>query len=284
MIEHILADWPLWGLNTSAPSMAQVKTLPGGLTNRCFLLSLEGGPDAGQYVLRVEGKNSAALDINREAEYAVHQMAAAKGLTPAIVCRPVDKHYWIRRYVPGRTLTDDDLTPARIRRMLDKLQSLHHATVPAGVPHLSVTDKAGYYWDMLSAQGTPACILDMRAPLQQCMHAMPDQRRSLCHMDPLPANWIENDAGELILLDWEYAAVGHPLWDIAALFQAAGLSQEQEHSLLLDGLNQKYNASWRQAKRQMQYLSVLWYGAQRLWSAEHLAQELSALQNGAPAA
>tara|TARA_B100001245_G_C22581172_1_gene288885 strand:- start:259 stop:570 length:312 start_codon:yes stop_codon:yes gene_type:complete len=103
-------------------------------------------------------------------------------------------------------------------------------------------------------------------------------------MDPLPANWIENDAGELILLDWEYAAIGHPLWDIAALFQAAGLSQEQEHSLLLDGLNQKYNASWRQAKRQMQYLSVLWYGAQRLWSAEHLAQELSALQNGAPAA
>jgi len=283
LIEHILADWPLWGLTGSAPELTQVKTLPGGLTNQCFLLTL----DSGQYVLRAEGKNSAALDINRDAEYLVHQLAAEKKLTPPVIYRSPDKHYWIRPYVSGRTLLQTDLKSPLLEQMLTHLQSLHNLAVAAvvmkNIPRLSVSQKAGYYWNMLTAQHMPDRILDLRSQLQPAMSVMPDERLCLCHMDPLPANWIANADGELILLDWEYATMGHPLWDIAALMLAAELSAEDERHLLTDVLKQEINSSWQQAKRQMQYLSALWYGAQGIWPVEQLQSSLTALLNDAPA-
>ena len=287
MIDHILADWPLWGLSTSASAANQVRSLPGGLTNHCFLLTLNGA----DYVLRVEGRNSAALDINRNAEFAIHQMAADLQLTPPVLFRSAEKHYWIRPYIHGRTLRSQDLTPPVLKQMLQQLHALHQLTLPAdiqhAVPRLSITDKASYYWNMLAAQGISHQILNMRARLQQAMSVMPDERLCLCHMDPLPANWIEQD-GTLTLLDWEYAALGHPLWDIAALLQAANVNaQEQQHLLqevIAGKKNKGWDQSWQQANRQMQYLTALWYGAQGMWSARELQASLSALLNDAPAA
>ncbi|MDE2305993.1 MAG: phosphotransferase [Gammaproteobacteria bacterium] len=39
-------------------------------------------------------------------------------------------------------------------------------------------------------------------------------RRTLCHSDLHPANLVETDGG-LVVLDWEYAHIGDPLWDVA---------------------------------------------------------------------
>lgn len=55
----------------------------------------------------------------------------------------------------------------------------------------------------------------------------------LCHNDLLAANWLEDEAsGRLWLVDWEYAGVGHPLFDLANLAANGGLSDEAEEALL----------------------------------------------------
>ncbi len=56
-------------------------------------------------------------------------------------------------------------------------------------------------------------------------------RPVLCHNDLLPANMITS-AGRLWLVDWEYAGMGHPLFDLASVSANAGLSDDEEAALL----------------------------------------------------
>ena len=56
-------------------------------------------------------------------------------------------------------------------------------------------------------------------------------RPVLCHNDLLPANLI--DEGErLWLVDWEYAGMGHPLFDLASVSANAGLHADEDARLL----------------------------------------------------
>lgn len=52
-----------------------------------------------------------------------------------------------------------------------------------------------------------------------------------CHVDPVPANIID-DGDNITFLDWEYAALCHPLWDPAYFASEAGLTREECRSLL----------------------------------------------------
>ena len=91
-------------------------------------------------------------------------------------------------------------------------------------------------------------------------------RPTLFHSDPHHSNLIELEDGRLLLIDWEYAAVGDPLFDVACvlayypaatphalrLLQAAGLAAQAtpemlEHEVWLYSL-----------------LGYLWYRARRL--------------------
>ena len=268
----LLNDWSEWPFCAEKPRTDQVIPLPSGLTNQCFLLRLKGG----QYVLRLEGRNSRALDINREAEYRIHRLLAAKGITPAIRYRSPDHHYWVRDYVPGHSLQKQDLTLQRLLNMVEQLRRVHELPKPDAIPEISVSRKAGYYWDNIAVQTDNEELLSLRVELQNRMRGAPGDERCLCHMDPTAANWIETADGKLVLLDWEYAAIGHPLWDLAALLQDADLSETEEAQILraygLQNIRQ-----WEFARAQMSYLAALWYRAQGYWNDEELTVYLQGL-------
>lgn len=267
-----LDDWELWPFCAEKPRPDQVIPLAGGLTNQCYLLQLEGGA----YVLRIEGQNSRALDINRNAEFRIHRLLAAKGLTPAIRYRSPERHYWVRDYVSGRTLHGHDLTLPRLLTMAQQLRRVHRLPVPASVPVIRITDKASHYWNCIAALTQNQPLLDLRAELQSLMQGAPDEQQCLCHMDPTPANWIETPDERLILLDWEYAAIGHPLWDLAALLQQADVSAEEE-ARILEVYGHEAGPQWAFACAQMNYLAALWYRAQGLWEDGELLAYLRTL-------
>ena len=266
---NILAEWQEWRLCSTPPSLENIKVLPEGLTNQVYLLQLE----TGNYVLRIASVNSEQLDINREAEFNIQQTLAAEGLTAQVRYRASDNRYWIRDFIAGNSLSILDLTIPNLMVMANILKKVHQLPVIEGVSVLNIAEKAEHYWNMIAAAyGTK--VLALKDGLQQ-LSGTPSGPLSLCHLDPTPGNWIQTNHGELLLLDWEYAAIGHPLWDIAALFQEAELSQADEQKVLVSyGVNSAQD--WCLAKAQMEYMSVLWYGAQRYWSEDKL---LTKLQN-----
>ncbi|WP_320820648.1 choline/ethanolamine kinase family protein [Thalassolituus sp.] len=270
-LQTILNDWRDWSFCRYQPSLAQVTPIIGGLTNDCYRLRLAEG----DYVLRIEGKNSRALDIDREQEYCIHKHVAAAGLTPLVVFRsnPNSTHYWLRPYVEGTPLNEADLTPAMVVRLAQHLTRLHQLAVDLNIKTLDITAKATRYWQIIDT--TNHELLTLKSKLQKALAGMPTEQLCLVHMDPTTPNWIHTPDDKLVLLDWEYAALGHPLWDLTTLLQDAHLSADDKNALVAESAYSK--AEWSFAKRQITYLTVLWYRVQGLISDSDLSHQLHEL-------
>lgn len=266
----VLGEWERWPFCSEPITAEQVSVLAAGLTNQCYVLSLPSG----QYVLRIAGGEN--LDIQRQLEYRLHKQLANQGLAPALRYCAADFSYWLRDYVAGQALTAADLSLSNLRSMVSVLKQVHQLPLPRFMPVLDIPTKAQHYWQQIENLGMNAQLAALKQQLQHRLAAVPGTELSLCHLDPTPANWLLTPEQELVLLDWEYAALGHPLWDLAGLLQQAQLSPLQEQSLLAhygcDDLG-----SWQQAKAQMRYLEVLWYRVQQLCSSAELAVHLQAL-------
>jgi thiamine kinase-like enzyme len=52
------------------------------------------------------------------------------------------------------------------------------------------------------------------------------------HIDPNPTNFLRLDDGTLRLIDWEFSAMVHPCWDLAAIALDTGLDQAETDYLL----------------------------------------------------
>lgn len=269
-LPDILTQWPNWGLCQKPINATHICALKGGLTNACYLLTL----DSGQYVLRISG-NVEALDIDRDSEYQLHQLLAEQGLAPAIRYRESDNLYWLRDYVKGAALSPADLTLENLQKMAQHLQKVHRLKLNFALNKIEITQKAERYWQAFLPASDQA-LLALKAYFQQHLAQDPAGELCLCHMDPTAANWIASEQG-LVLLDWEYAALGHPLWDMAGLIQQANLSVKEEGQILAQ-LGYAQDASWYRAKAQLRYLEVLWYRAQNLSNDADLRTELGALK------
>ena len=52
-----------------------------------------------------------------------------------------------------------------------------------------------------------------------------------CHNDPLAENFLDA-RGRMYLVDWEYAGMNDPMWDLGDLSVEAGFGPEQDEALL----------------------------------------------------
>ncbi|TML63443.1 MAG: hypothetical protein E6G22_06175, partial [Actinobacteria bacterium] len=76
---------------------ARVEPLGGGITNRNFKVSV--GSET--FVLRIGGKDTELLGIDRRAEHAASRIAAELGLAPEVVEFVEPEGYLVTRYVEG---------------------------------------------------------------------------------------------------------------------------------------------------------------------------------------
>lgn len=238
-------DWPLWGLTTTPIVPEQIRPLPQGLTNQGYLITLAEQ----SYVLRIAATNSAELGINREAEYQIQQLLEQHQLVPKVLYRAADNSYWLREYIEGTALTAEDLTLRTLLEMANYLTKIHRLAAPATIPIIDLSAKLQAYQQLLGVSRQSLGFKTQNSPL------------GLCHMDPTPANWIRLSSGQLMLLDWEYAGLGNPLWDMATLIQQASLTPTEE-AKFLSAIGQPNNTAWQQAKQDVQQLSELWYQVQ----------------------
>lgn len=273
-LSDVLDDWPLWGLTTKPITENQITPLIGGLTNQCYQLSL----DSGEYIIRIGAENTEALGIDRTIEKSIHQLVSALQFTSELRYCDDEDRYWIRDYIMGESLgVDSEISDSTLSYMVEQLKALHKTPIDLTLPRVNISEKAEAYWSIIEDKNADKEMLKMKALMQVAMSESPKGNFCLCHFDPVPANWLYTAEG-LKLLDWEYAGLGHPFWDLAALLQGivqglshqAGSTGDNELITQEERLEQRiielYGiedlTSWRRAKVQMEYLSSLWYKAQ----------------------
>ena len=206
--------------------------LSGGITNRNFLVSAEGTTQ--RWVIRLAGNDTYLLGISREVEHAATVAAAGVGVGPEVTAFIRPEGYLVTRFIDGSPVSDEAVRqPETLRRVADSLRRIHDG--PA-IPGLFVPLRiAEAYRGLAEARGVaipPEYELSaaIGRRIELAFLAAPVAMRP-CHNDLLNANFID-DGVRIRIVDWEYAGMGDPFFDLGNFSINHELTPEQDAILL----------------------------------------------------
>jgi thiamine kinase len=193
----------------------RVTALTGGLQNRSWLLT---AADA-KLVLRMPVHDSGVLGVDRAGERAAIEAAAGIGLAPQLIHFDVTTGMMVSEYVEGRIWSRAEAHDASaVSRLAQRLRALHELELPEGVRRLDYAQLIRDYRRSLETRkrwlGERNDTLVAGADQRLAAIAAAPRAHALCHNDLHHRNIL--DGRELWLIDWEYAAAGDPMFDLAS--------------------------------------------------------------------
>jgi thiamine kinase-like enzyme len=210
-------------------SVRSIEALTGGITNRNFRVELTTGE---QVVLRIGGKDTALLGIDRSVEHEATRAAAALGLAPDVIRFVEPQGYLVTRFVEGAPISEAEVRkPERLREVASCLRRFHEGKpIPGRFDSFRVVES---YCATATARGVtpPAAYTDAKAVADRIEEARGVQPAVPCHNDLLNANFIY-DGERLWIVDWEYAGMGDRFFDLANFSVNHELTDDENEELL----------------------------------------------------
>jgi thiamine kinase-like enzyme len=206
--------------------------LSGGITNRNFLVTVGGIPE--RYVIRLAGNDTHLLGISREVEYAATVAAAGVGVGPEVTAFIRPEGYLVTRFIEGSEVPVEQVRePGTLTRVADALRRIHDGPpIPGLFVPLRIVEA---YKALAAARG-------VRIPAEYELAAAIGRRIELacladpvelqpCHNDLLNANFID-DGVRIRIVDWEYAGMGDPYFDLGNFSINHELTLDDDRALL----------------------------------------------------
>jgi thiamine kinase len=174
---------------------------------------------AGRFVLRQRLWDGARPGADSRREVACHRAAAVAGVAPTVLDSAPDGHWILMDYIEGGMWTPMQLqTKGGLRTLGTRLQRLHALTPPTGLAAFDpLSIAAGQAQAILERDPAGAAEVDtLVARTQQlavdcaAFAATP----VTTHGDLDVANLVGSVP---MLVDWEYAQLADPVWDLACL-------------------------------------------------------------------
>jgi thiamine kinase-like enzyme len=255
--------------------------LEGGITNRNYRARF-GGEDV---VIRLPGKDTELLEIDRRAERAASEGAAAVGVGPEVLTMLDDPPCLVTRFIAGRPMSAEDLrAPGALVEVAAAIRRVHEGQrLPVAFSPFRIVE---YYAARAAERGTePSDDYDWGHGLSNSVEAAlagPEHDPVPCHNDLLAANFLRTDAG-IRVLDWEYAGMGDRFFDLGNFAVNNELDHAQEAELLAAYFGEPAPPARLGALRLMRFMSdfreAMWGGLQsalsdidfdfRAYAAEH---------------
>ncbi len=206
-----------------------VQALDGGITNLNYRIRV--GPQ--DFVVRLPGRNSQHLGIDRRCEHACSVAAHTSGVAPAVVAFFEDLGVLVTQFARGTAVAEDVMRrPEMLRRVAQAVRRYHDGP-----------DFPGTFWPFQVVRDYVATSAPRGAPLPDQFDSMLAEADRLeaaltrpstprpCHNDLLRANFLD-DGERLWIIDWEYAAMGDPFFDLGNFAVHHQLTDEEERVLL----------------------------------------------------
>jgi thiamine kinase-like enzyme len=205
-----------------------MEPLGGGITNHNFKVFFEDGA----VVLRVAGKDTDLLGIDRRTETAAARMAASIGVGPEVVAFVEPEGCLVTRFIEGAPIPVERMRePANLGRVAQALRAIHSAPpIPGRFDAHRVVEA---YRDTAASHGVepPADVAWAKGVADRIEAARGPQPEVPCHNDLLNANFID-DGTDIRIVDWEYAGMGDRFFDLANFSVNHELTEDQDRQLL----------------------------------------------------
>ncbi|MBA3567253.1 MAG: phosphotransferase [Actinobacteria bacterium] len=189
----------------------RVEVLGGGITNHNLKVAV--GDEV--FVLRVAGKDTNLLGIDRTVELEATKAAAALGVGPEVVEFVEPEGWLVTRFVEGTTpLVEDMRDPAMLTRVAAALRAYHESPpIPGSFDSFRVVE---IYRETALARGgsVPSAYEWAHELASRIERIRAGTAPAPCHNDLLNANFLD-DGDRLCIVDWEYAGMGDPFFDLA---------------------------------------------------------------------
>ena len=221
-LEHVLQAVP------ELRGARSVEDLSGGLTNTNYKVVT----GAGSYVVRISGRDTELLGIDRANEVHNTIAAAETGVGARVIASLPEHDALVLEFIEGTRLHAGDL-PSRLDQVADACHRLH-----AGRPFLldfDMFDVQRAYLATVQERGfrLPPRYLELEAPVREmeaAMRARPE-RRVPCNNDLLAENFIDTADG-LRLIDYEYSGNNEPSFELGNSWSESDLSPAQLEELV----------------------------------------------------
>jgi thiamine kinase-like enzyme len=214
-----MSEDAVWAIARSVPGWEHgdldIAPLAGGITNRNFVVTRDGE----RFVLRVPGKDTELLGIDRANEARAASLAADAGVGPPVVAFLPASGCFVARFVEGAHIPMADLRRDDVLGSVVRSVRRFHGCppVPASFNVFRIVEG---YAETAEARGVtpPSAYADahaVAAPIEAAFDVEPAPLTT-CHNDLLNANFLR-EGDHTWIVDYEYAGMGDPFFDLGNL-------------------------------------------------------------------
>jgi thiamine kinase-like enzyme len=214
------------------PRQGGVRPLDGGITNRNYRVNFGGD----EYVVRLPGKDTNLLGIDREAERLATERAAELGVGPKVAAMFQNPPCLVTCFIEGRELTSEELREQDVlAEVASGLRAFHDSGLELPT-EFQVYDVVRDYAEVARSRGgeVPDAFdgaLERAGEIVKAVGDHPEHRASPNHNDLLAANFLQSP-GNIVIVDWEYAGMGDPFFDLGNFAVNNELGDEDAGRLL----------------------------------------------------
>jgi len=215
----------------AAAEVGKVERL-GGMTNHTYAVQVKGK----KFLFRLPGEGTEQL-INRKDEKVSSELASKIGVDTELIYFNAETGVKVASYIEGAVT----MSPQSMREP----ENLKEAAELFRVLHTCERDTKVLFEVFEMAEGYERIILEHGVELYpdyaDIRKAVMDIKKEIdlypckrvpCHNDSLCENWVHG-IERMYLVDWEYAGMNDPMWDLADLSIEAEYG-EREDALLLE--------------------------------------------------
>ncbi len=231
--EHCIELMPQW-----EDQELKIDPLTGGITNKLYRVRPS---DGGDYVVRVYGQKT-DLFIDRDVEAENIRRMASAGIAAKLVKYLPEKNVTIVEYIAGSVFKNADFLKIELLEMLIRPIKLTHKAQTRLPKLFDPFEGVAQLYQVLTDVSPDYPEFDVRGTIDVLeriwgMAKIPHSDYVPCHNDLLADNFIKAEDPErypeqVYLIDWEYAGMSTPYYDISDMFQEILVPVEIEEKIL----------------------------------------------------
>lgn len=208
---------------------ATITCMSGGMTNNNYKVTI----DKTSYFVRCSCEKNSLLGISIEQEWICSSIASSHNLSPRAVFYDRKEAVLATEYIDSKRVVDLH-EPVTLRQFCCLMRKLHSLDEPFPARFCPFTSINTYMANALASDAyLPDDLFRIIIPAIDRIRRItpPCSKPVPCHLD-LHSKNVLDDGQRLWLIDWEYAALSDPIFDLANVASVENYTDEEMKLLL----------------------------------------------------